>query len=132
VEFAGRRIAESRRAWWVLETSHPPVYYIPPGDIELDVLEPATGATVCEWKGAAKYYDLVLDDLRSERAAWSYLNPVESFKPIRGFVAFYAGKVDACWVDGKPVKPQEGAFYGGWITDDLAGPFKGEPGSSGW
>lgn len=126
-------IADSSRAHRVLETSHPPGYYIPRDDVTNAALE-ASGAraTVCEWKGLASYFDLVTSDARVERAAWAYENPAPGFESIQGAVAFYAQLVDECWVDDERVHPQDGTFYGGWITNDLVGPFKGAPGTTGW
>ena len=133
VEFAGQVLASTNEGYRVLETSHPPVYYFPPGDVRLDLLETSLGnATNCEWKGQAKYFDAVADDRRVLHAAWVYTNPVEAFALLKDYLAFYAGRVDACFVDGEQVKPQPGNFYGGWITSDVVGPFKGEPGSWGW
>ncbi len=133
VEFGGQVIAESRHAWRVLETSHPPVYYVPPGDVRFEfVRQSSTGGSFCEWKGGAVYHSLVVADRRSADAAWSYPDPTPAFAPIRGYLAFYPGRVDACTVDGVAVRPQEGGFYGGWITPDVVGPFKGGPGSWGW
>jgi uncharacterized protein (DUF427 family) len=132
VVFNGVTIAETRRAVRVLETSHPPVYYIPPEDIRLDHMVAVSGSSWCEWKGRASYYDVVVGDRRAERAAWSYPHPREGFEAIRDYVAFYPGPMDACTVDGERVTPQPGGFYGGWITRDVVGPFKGEPGTRGW
>lgn len=130
--FNGVRIADSRSAWRVLETSHPPVYYIPADDIEQGYLEPVSGTSFCEWKGQAFYYDLIVNGNTAKRVAWSYPRPAASFAKIAEHFAFYAGPMDACFVDGEKVKPQPGEFYGGWITADIVGPFKGEPGSWGW
>ena len=132
VELAGRVVAETRRGYRAIETSHPPSYYFPPDDVAAGVLVPAGGASLCEWKGGARYFDLVAGGRRSEAAAWSYPEPTSDFAAIRGFVAFYPGRVDACFVDGERVLPQEGGFYGGWITSHVAGPFKGPPGTMGW
>jgi uncharacterized protein (DUF427 family) len=132
VVFNGVAVAETRRAVRVLETSHPPVYYIPPKDILMAHLVGALGSTWCEWKGRATYYDVVVDDRRAERAAWTYRDPSEAFEAIRGHVAFYPAHMDACFVDGERVTPQPGGFYGGWITSDVVGPFKGTPGTRGW
>lgn len=132
VDFNGEIIAESRRAYRVLETSHPPVYYIPRADIQDAYLIPAEGTSFCEWKGSARYWSLDVQGKQSLKAAWSYESPTAVFAPIRGHLAFYAGRVDACYVAGEKVKPQPGGFYGGWITSDLEGPFKGEPGTAGW
>jgi len=132
VMFAGRTIADTRRAWRVLETSHPPVYYLPPEDIDMTLLRQADGGSWCEWKGQASYYDVVVGARIAPGAAWTYHQPAAAFRPIAGHVAFYAWAMDACLVDGRQVTPQPGRFYGGWITADVVGPFKGEPGSSGW
>lgn len=128
----GETIADSQRSKRVLETSHPPVYYLPPEDIRQDVLHPAPGKTWCEWKGQASYYDVIVGDRLIQRAAWFYPDPSPSFEGIRDYVAFYPSKVDLCTVDGEQVIAQEGDFYGGWITADIVGPFKGGPGTRGW
>ena len=128
----GVMIAETRRAWRVLETSHPPVYYLPPGDLTLEHFVPVGGASFCEWKGAASYYDLVVGDRTLSRAAWTYRHPTPPFAPIADYVTVYPGEMDACYVDGERVRAQPGDFYGGWITSAIVGPFKGEPGSMGW
>ena len=132
VVFTDVKIAESVRAYRVLETSHPPNYYIPPEDVRMDHLVKGTGTSLCEWKGQARYYDVVDGQKRSRSAAWFYDNPTVEFREIRRFVAFYAGRVDACYVDGEKVTPQPGGFYGGWITSRIVGPFKGVAGSSFW
>jgi uncharacterized protein (DUF427 family) len=134
VEFAGKVIALSQRAWRVLETSHPPTYYIPRADVVEGCLEPAKGggASYCEWKGRSSYWDIVVGGRRADRAAWSYESPSRDFAPMQGAVAFYASQMDACYVDGEQVLPQPGGFYGGWITSNLIGPFKGAPGTAGW
>ena len=132
VDFAGEVLAQSARAWRVLETSHPPVYYIPREDVDMDLLTPSAGSTNCEWKGAAQYFDAVVGERRAEQCAWTYPRPVKAFEPIAGHFAFYAARVDACYVDGILVEAQPGNFYGGWITPDVVGPFKGGPGSWGW
>ncbi|MGD2078426.1 MAG: DUF427 domain-containing protein [Chloroflexota bacterium] len=132
VVFNGRTVADTQHAWRVLETSHPPVYYLPPTDIELELLKEASGGSYCEWKGRASYYDVVVADRMARRAAWTYRSPAAEFSQITDHVAFYAWAMDACLVDGERVRPQPGQFYGGWITADIVGPFKGEPGSSGW
>jgi uncharacterized protein (DUF427 family) len=132
IEFNGETIADTVRAFRVLETSHPPVYYLPPDDIRMDLLTPETVATHCEWKGAASYFNVRVGDRSVERAAWTYLNPDDGFEPIAGRLAFYAGPMDACWVGDERAEPQPGGFYGGWITPSVVGPFKGGPGSSSW
>jgi uncharacterized protein (DUF427 family) len=132
VIFNGVTIANTHRAKRVLETSHPPVYYIPPQDIEMTYLRPAPGTSWCEWKGQANYYTIVVEDKRAEKVAWFYPSPTPSFATLKDYVAFYAGPMDACYVDGERVQPQPGGFYGGWITENIVGPFKGEPGTRGW
>jgi uncharacterized protein (DUF427 family) len=132
VIFNGETIAATDRAWRVLETSHPPVYYVPPEDIREGALQPAPGRSFCEWKGEARYFTVQAGDRRAEKAAWSYPAPTPGFAAIKDHVAFYAGPMDRCLVDGEEVRPQPGSFYGGWVTDDVVGPFKGEPGSQGW
>jgi uncharacterized protein (DUF427 family) len=117
-------VAESRRPWRVLETSHPPAYYLPAADVRTDLLAPNRRRTVCEWKGAAAYADLVLPDGRVSAVAWTYPRPEPAFAAIAGAYAFYASRVDRCEVDGEVVTPQPGRFYGGWITAEIAGPFK--------
>ncbi len=125
-------IAESRRAWRVLETSHPPVYYIPPQDIRAGCLVQSPGRSWCEWKGQAAYFNVVVGEKVAQNAAWSYPQPTKPFAAIKDHVAFYAGLMDRCLVDGEKVIPQPGGFYGGWITSDVVGPFKGAPGTSFW
>jgi uncharacterized protein (DUF427 family) len=128
VVFNGLTIADTRRALRVLETSHPPVYYIPPEDIKMEYLNTTDRHSFCEFKGVASYYSIRVEDKTATNAAWYYANPVERYAALRDYVAFYAGKVDACYVDDEQVRPQEGSFYGGWITSDIAGPFKGNQG----
>jgi uncharacterized protein (DUF427 family) len=132
VEFAGVVVADTRRAVRVCETSHPPVYYVPRDDVAEGVLHRAAGGSWCEWKGAATYWDLVVGGRREAAVAWSYEDPSAGYEHLRSAVAFYPGRVDRALVDGERVRPQPGSFYGGWITDDVVGPFKGEPGTLGW
>lgn len=133
VVFSAVTIADTTRGFRVLETSHPPTYYLPPDDIVMAHLRPSEGrGSACEWKGAATYYDVLVGDRVAERAAWSYPSPPATYLPLKDHVAFYAQLLDGCYVDGERVTPQPGAFYGGWITEDLVGPFKGERGSGGW
>ena len=128
----GVEIARTRRAKRVLETASPPTFYLPPEDVRIDLLHRATGRSFCEWKGAAAYWSHVLpDDTRLDSCAWSYETPTSSFASIRSYLSFYPGRVE-CAVDGVRVQPQPGGFYGGWITPDVVGPFKGEPGTEGW
>jgi uncharacterized protein (DUF427 family) len=132
IRFGGAVIADTKRAVRVLETSHPPVYYLPIADVVAGVLQRASGSSFCEWKGTAHYFDVVSGDSRADGAAWGYDDPTPAFLDLRGRVAFYAAPMESCTVDGEIVMPQPGGFYGGWITKDLVGPFKGEPGSRGW
>lgn len=125
-------IADTHQAKRVLETSHPPVYYIPPEDIEMAHLEPMVGSSWCEWKGRASYLRVKTANKSEPRAAWYYHEPTQAFASIKRFVAFYPHMMDACYVDGELVKPQPGDFYGGWITSDIVGPFKGDPGTMSW
>ncbi|HBY63618.1 MAG TPA: hypothetical protein DEH78_27650 [Solibacterales bacterium] len=133
VVFAGQAIAETTRGYRVLETSHPPVYYIPREDVRMEFAEVVPGKrSFCEFKGVAAYWTLRVGGQAAREAAWSYEQPSPAFGAIRGYLAFYAARVDECTVDGERVRAQEGGFYGGWITSDIQGPFKGGPGSSGW
>jgi uncharacterized protein (DUF427 family) len=125
-------VADTVRAVRVCETSHPPVFYVPRADIAPGVLEQATGTSWCEWKGAATYWDAVVDGRRWPAVGWSYEDPTPGFEHLRGAVAFYPDRVDRALVDGEEVRPQPGRFYGGWITDEVVGPFKGDPGTLGW
>jgi len=132
VTLAGKTVADTTTGYRVLETSHPPVYYIPPEDIERDCLEDSHRTSHCEWKGRARYVNVRVGPRVVEFAGWYYPDPTSGFEPIRDHVAFYAGLMDRCTVDGEEVQPQPGRFYGGWITSDLDGPFKGAPGTGGW
>jgi uncharacterized protein (DUF427 family) len=132
VVFNGVVIAETQRAKRILETSHPPVYYIPPEDIRMEYLTQTPHATFCEWKGQASYYTLTVGDKRVNDAAWFYTNPNPAFAEIKSYVAFYPSKMEACFVDDEQVQAQPGDFYGGWITKDIVGPFKGGAGTWGW
>jgi len=116
----------------VLETSHPPTYYVPIEDFAEGVLVPVDGKTYCEFKGAASYFDLIVGNERIQRAAWTFENPNKGFEVLAGKVALYASKVDQCTVGDEVVQAQDGDFYGGWITSNLVGPFKGAPGTLGW
>ncbi len=125
-------IAETRRSFRVLETSHPPVFYFPPSDVRMEFLTAAANSSFCEWKGRAGYYDLRVGEKHVNNAAWFYPNPTESFAEIKNFIAFYPSKMDACFVNDELVRSQEGDFYGGWITSEIVGPFKGGAGTFGW
>lgn len=132
VVFAGVTVADTVRALRVLETSHPPSYYLPPEDVRFSVLRSRPEKSLCEWKGMASYWSLEVGERVAASCAWGYLDPLPPYEALRGHVAFYAGRVDACYVGEEMVMPQDGGFYGGWVTRDLAGPFKGGPGTSGW
>lgn len=132
VVFNGVVIADTTRALRVLETSHPPVYYIPPEDIRMEHLRRTGRRTFCEFKGQASYYTVQVGDRTAEDAAWSYDRPARGYERIAGHIAFYASRMDACYVDDEQVVAQPGDFYGGWITSDIVGPFKGGPGTWGW
>ncbi|MGQ9490860.1 MAG: DUF427 domain-containing protein [Anaerolineae bacterium] len=132
VIFNGTLIADTRRALRVLETSHPPVYYIPPEDVRMEYLRPTQRATYCEFKGRAMYYTIAVGNVIAEHAAWCYPEPAAGYEAIAGHIAFYPSRMDACTVDGERVQAQEGDFYGGWITAEIVGPFKGGPGTMGW
>jgi len=127
VVLGGVTIVDSTRALRVLETSHPPVYYVPLSDVAEGALRPSPRATFCEFKGAARYFVVSAGGKTEPDAAWTYDDGA-----LAGHVAFYAGRMDACWVDEEQVTPQPGGFYGGWITRDVVGPFKGGPGTQGW
>jgi uncharacterized protein (DUF427 family) len=132
VEFDGITIADTTQALRILETSHPPVYYIPPADVHMVYLSLTPHHTYCEFKGAAVYWRLHVGSHVSEHAAWSYPDPSPDFESIRDYLAFYPGRVDACYVDEERVEAQAGDYYGGWITSAIVGPFKGGPGTWGW
>lgn len=133
VWFGGQEIACTTQGFRVLETSHPPVYYFPPADVKMGYAtrHPAP-ASHCEWKGGAHYYNFTVGDHTGQKIAWAYANPTPRFQEIDGYLAFYAGRVEACFVNDERVTPQPGEFYGGWITEKIVGPFKGIPGSWGW
>ena len=132
IEHRGSVVADTHVSVRTFETSHPPSYYIPPDAITAGMLRRAEGSSFCEFKGSAIYWDVMVGDFVLPRVGWSYPDPTRAFAMLRDHVAFYAGPFDRCSVDGEKVRPQPGPFYGGWITKDLAGPFKGVPGSMGW
>jgi uncharacterized protein (DUF427 family) len=132
VELAGTVLADTRRALRVLETSQPPAYYFPPEDVATDLLRPSTNRSFCEWKGLARYHSIVVGDRVATDAAWSYDRPVDAYAALAGHLAFYPSRVDRCSVDGEIALANEGAFYGGWITARIVGPFKGGPGTATW
>ena len=132
MRFAGEVIVDTTAALTIWETSHPPTWYLPLDDVRRELVRPGDGASFCEWKGAASYVDLAVGDRVAEQAGWYYPDPAPEYGALRDHIAFYAGRVDGVTVDGVEVDPQPGGFYGGWITPDVVGPFKGGPGSAGW
>lgn len=133
VQWAGEVLADSIDALRVLETSHPPTIYVPPADVRLSLLTASdTRPTWCEFKGEARYLDAIVTGQRVKAVAWSYPAPTAGYEALRDHVAFYPGRVDAAWLDDERVQAQSGDFYGGWITSDVVGPFKGPPGTHGW
>jgi uncharacterized protein (DUF427 family) len=128
ISSGGRTIARSQRAIRVLETASPPTVYLPPADVDMSHLVPAPGRSHCEWKGAASYFALTPG---GPAVAWHYPAPRPAFEPISGYLCFYPGRVD-CFLGGERVSPQAGGFYGGWVTPDIVGPFKGDPGTGHW
>jgi uncharacterized protein (DUF427 family) len=133
VEVAGRVLAESDAALRVLETSHPPTIYLPAAAVRMDLLRPSVARpTLCEFKGVAEYLDAIVDGRLTRAVAWSYPDPRRAYEALRGHVAFFPGRVDAAWLGDERVQAQEGDFYGGWITSDLVGPFKGPAGTLAW
>ncbi len=132
VEFAGKVIAETTKSYKVMETSSPPCYYIPQEDIQMDFLFKSAYKTLCEWKGSARYWSINVDGNISKNAGWSYPVPWEGFEQIKDHIAFFAGRVDGCYIEDEKVVPQAGDFYGGWITSNIVGPFKGDSGTEHW
>jgi uncharacterized protein (DUF427 family) len=132
VELGGVVVADSRDALRVLETSHPPAIYVPPRDVRMDLLRPIRRSTVCEYKGRAAYFDVAAGDRVARAAAWAYPDPAAGYEALRDHVSFYPGRMDACLLDDERVQAQAGDFYGGWVTADLVGPFKGGRGTAGW
>ncbi len=133
VELEGEVLADSAGALRVLETSHPPTIYIPPEDVRRELLVPsAVRPTLCEFKGQARYLDAVVGERRVQAVAWTYADPVPGYAALKDFLCFYPSRVDGAWLDDERVQAQESDFYGGWITADIRGPFKGSAGTLGW
>jgi uncharacterized protein (DUF427 family) len=132
VVHAGATVADAPEAMRVLETSQPPAYYLAPRFVDLDRLVPSEHRTWCEWKGMATYADIIVDGMVVPGGAWSYPEPTPRFAEIVDHWAFYAQRLDECWVDDERVLPNDGMFYGGWITSNVTGPFKGAPGTLHW
>jgi uncharacterized protein (DUF427 family) len=131
VQWGGVEVARTKQALCVLETAHPPSFYLPWNDVARQFLQPAGGGSFCEWKGPARYWSLVDGQRRLPNVAWSYPQPLAGAEALADCVAFYAHDLE-CWVGGSRIRPQPGGFYGGWISAELVGPFKGDPGSAGW
>ena len=131
IRLGGVLAADTSRALRVLETHHAPTYYLPPEDITA-TLRPIPGSSDCEWKGVARYFDVLSGDKVAPRAAWAYDRPTAGFAGLAGYVAFYAGQMDEAWVGDLRVVPQPGDFYGGWVTPNLDGQIKGAPGTKHW
>lgn len=131
VKFGESVIAKTTKAIRVLETASPPTFYIPPSDINFEILTQTAGSSYCEWKGAATYWSLTVGDSTLKNVGWSYETPTSRFASIKSYLSFYPAKLE-CTVDGQRVRPQPGGFYGGWVTDEIIGPYKGEPGTGGW
>ena len=132
VTINGSVVAESNSCFRTLETSHPPTYYFPRNAVRMGQLVPSGKASFCEWTGAASYYNFISDRIKILNVCWCYNQPASSFFDITGYLSFYASKTDECLVNGKRVEQQDGGFYGGWITSNLIGPFKGGAGTLGW
>jgi uncharacterized protein (DUF427 family) len=132
IVFNGVTIAETTNGKRVLETSHPPTYYFPAQDVKLELLQKNASTSTCEWKGRCYYYDLQVGDRVLKSVAWNYLEPTPPFVELKNHFAFYPRPMDGCYVDGELATPQPGNFYSGWITQDIVGPFKGEPGTMFW
>ena len=129
---SGIIVADSNKALRILETSHPPTVYIPFADLNLDILSENNNQSFCEFKGRANYFDLALNGQNYPNVAWFYKNPSKGYEGLKDHAAFYASRLDECYIDEERVKSQEGDFYGGWITSNIKGPFKGGAGTFGW
>lgn len=132
IELDGEVLASTSNALCILETSHPPTYYLPREDIEMKWLLPTAKTSYCEWKGKAAYFDILKDAEHYKQVAWTYPDPNPAYAAIKDYIVFYAQFMDACYVGDEKASPQPGGFYGGWVTSDVVGPFKGEPGTMGW
>ena len=132
VVLGGVTIIDTDRSWKVSETASPPTYYLDPEEFIPGVVHPVPGESWCEWKGRAAYSDLVAGDRTARQAAWYYPRPNHRYAALAGHLAVYPSRVDACFLDGEEVRPQDGDFYGGWITSRVVGPFKGEAGTLSW
>jgi len=132
IVFQGEIILDTNRSYRILETSHPPSYYFPIQDFKPNAIRKVAGSSYCEWKGMAEYYEIEANGIKAKKCAWGYANPYERFAAIKDHVSVYAHMMDACFVNDELVQAQAGDFYGGWITANIVGPFKGEHGTWGW
>lgn len=132
VVLGGIEVATTRRALRVLETSSPPTIYVPPADVRREFFTPTDERTLCEWKGLATYWSAEILGQFFAQVAWTYEDPSASYEVLRDSFAFFPGRVDACWLGDERVRPQPGTYYGGWVTREIVGPFKGVPGSERW
>ena len=132
IVLGGEQIAETEAAWAVLETTHPPTYYVPASAFRPGALEASRRSSFCEWKGLAHYYTVRGGGRTEVDAGWGYAEPSHAYSALRDHVAVYAGRMESCFVGDEQVRPQPGGFYGGWVTSDLVGPFKGGPGTEFW
>ncbi len=131
IRLEGALVAETSQALRVLETFHAPTYYLPPADIH-SALRPSARRSFCEWKGQARYFDVLIGETIAVNAAWAYDTPADEFSVLAGYLAFYAGLMSDIRVGGLRVIPQPGDFYGGWVTPNLDGRIKGAPGTRHW
>ena len=131
VRYGDLVVAQSKQSMRVLETASPPTFYLPPTDVNLEFFIKTSGNSYCEWKGTATYWSLAIDDSEIKNVSWSYESPTQEFVIIKSYLSFYPAKLN-CTVDGEPVRPQPGGFYGGWVTDEITGPYKGKPGTGSW
>ena len=132
IVFNGATIADTTQAQRVLETFGAPVFYLPLADVRADLVTETARNTVCEWKGSASYYSLRVEDRTAENVGWAYRDPKPGYEALRDHIAFYCAPMDGCFVGDERARPQPGGFYGGWITEGVVGPFKGDPGTEGW
>jgi uncharacterized protein (DUF427 family) len=132
VRFGGEVLVDTTSSYRVLETSHPPTYYIPKRDVRDGTLSSVGGSTYCEWKGAATYFDITVNGKRAPRAAWEYPQARKGYEMLRDHIAIYPALMEAVYVDDERIESQQGDYYGGWITSNVRGPFKGGPGTRGW
>ncbi len=132
IVLGNQTVALTEAAWRILETYHPPTYYLPVACFAAGALIASPRSSFCEWKGLARYFSVAGGSRTEADAAWGYADPTKGYEALRDHVAVYAGRMDACFVGDEEVTPQPGGFYGGWITAEFEGPFKGGPGTDYW